>query len=214
MPEPVIDVLRQAFPGAAFEPGTATDMPTIEVERDRIVDVCRHLRDDPALQFVLLLEVTAVDRLPAEPRFEIVYHLACIGAAYAQPGGAAPARRLRLKVRLAGDDARLPSVVPVFPGANWLEREVFDLFGITFEGHPDLRRLLMPEDWEGYPLRKDYAVQIRKDATSWEPVQLSIEEFTQAIRAERERAERASGPAARPAARPEGSDDTGSARRD
>jgi NADH-quinone oxidoreductase subunit C len=213
MPEPVIDVLRQAFPGAAFEPGTATDMPTIEVERDRIVDVCRHLRDDPTLQFALLLEVTAVDRLPAEPRFEIVYHLACIGAAYAQPNGAAPARRLRLKVRVAGDDARVPSVVPVFPGANWLEREVFDLFGVVFEGHPDLRRLLMPEDWEGYPLRKDYAVQIRKDATSWEPVQLSIEEFTQAIRAERERAERASGPAPRPAAGTEGAGDAGSAER-
>ena len=214
MPEPVIDALRQAFPGAAFEAGTATDMPTVVVERDRIVDVCRHLRDDPALQFALLVEVTAVDRLPAEPRFEVVYHLVCVGAAYAQPAGAAPARRLRLKVRLAGDDPRVPSVVPVFPGANWLEREVFDLFGIAFEGHPDLRRLLMPEDWEGFPLRKDYAVQIRKDATSWEPVQLSIEEFTQAIRAERERAERASGPVPHPADGTAGSDDAGSAERE
>jgi NADH-quinone oxidoreductase subunit C len=213
MPEPVIDHLRQAFPGAAFEPGTATDMPTIEVERDRIVDVCRHLRDDPALQFALLLEVTAVDRLPAEPRFELVYHLACLGTAYAQPGGAAPARRLRLKVRLAADDARVPSIVPVFPGANWLEREVFDLFGIAFEGHPDLRRLLMPEDWEGYPLRKDYAVQIRKDATSWQPVQLSVKEFTQAIRAERERAERASRSGPRPAGDESAPDEAGPAGR-
>ena len=155
MPEPVIDALRQAFPGAAFEAGTATDMPTVIVERDRIVDVCRHLRDDPALQFALLVEVTAVDRLPAEPRFEVVYHLRSM----------ATGERLRVKAEVADtDDGTEPSIQTVcdlWKSANWMEREVFDMFGIRFEGHPDLRRILMPEEFAAFPLRKDYPLRGR-----------------------------------------------------
>ena len=183
-------VLREALPGASLTEVPAVDMPTLVVDRGDLIAVCRTLRDHPALQFALLLEVTAADYLPAEPRFEVVYHLACVGDAYVTGPSAAPARRLRLKVRLSGDDPELPSIVSIYPGANWLEREVFDLFGLSFEGHPDLRRILMPDDWEGYPLRKDAPVQIRKDTASWSPIQLSAEEFARNVRAQRDQSDR------------------------
>jgi NADH-quinone oxidoreductase subunit C len=182
------DVIRQAIPSASVTPAAAIDMPTLDVAREHIVEVCRVLRDDPSLQFALLAEVTAADLLPAEPRYEVVYHLACLGPAFAQPGGAAPARRLRLRVWLAGDDPVLPSVTPIYPTAGWLERELFDLFGIVFDRHPDLRRILMTDDWEGHPLRKDYPVQIRKDTTSWSAIQMTPEEFAASVRAARDRA--------------------------
>lgn len=188
---PVIDTLRSAVPGATFEATASADMPTLYVDAANLTATLRALRDDPALQFALLSDITAVDRHPATPRFEIVYHLACLGAAYAS-GTPAPARRLRLKVALDGDAPRIASAVPVYPTANWLEREVFDLFGVSFEGHPDLRRILTPEDWTGYPLRKDYPVQIRKTAESWSPIQLSAEEFAENIRVQREGAARQS----------------------
>jgi NADH-quinone oxidoreductase subunit C len=119
---------------------------TLYIRKGRIRNACEFLRDAPELNFKYLSDVTAVDHYSKEPRFEVVYHLYSIENR----------QRLRLKVRLSGDDPRLDSVVPVWPGANAFEREVFDLFGVHFEGHPFLRRLLMPEDWEGHPLRKDY----------------------------------------------------------
>ena len=183
------EFLRQAVPDAAIDPAPSIDMPAIVVDREHVVDVCRVLRDDPALQFAFLAEVTAVDRLPAEPRYEVVYHLACLGEDYRTgPSAAAPAR-LRLKVRVPGADPRLPTVTGVYPTAGWLEREVFDLFGLHFEGHPDLRRVLMPEDWEGHPLRKDYPVQIRQETPAWSPLQLSPEEFAENVRASRQQAQ-------------------------
>lgn len=201
--EPVIDILRRAWPDAVIEEAPSVDMPTIYVDRDHIVAACETLRDDPSLQFALLADVTAADYLPAEPRFEVVYHLACLGEAYTTSGVfssskpaektpdvlvAAPPRRLRVKVRVSGADPRVPSVVSVYPSAGWPEREVFDLFGLLFDRHPDLRRILTPDDWTGYPLRKDYPVQIRKDTANWSPLQLSPEEFAASIRADRERA--------------------------
>jgi NADH-quinone oxidoreductase subunit C len=188
----VIDALRQAMPHAAVTEAAAIDMPTAYVDREHIADACRFLRDEPSLQFALLAEVTAVDLLPAEPLFEVVYHLACIGEAFKVAAQAAPPRRLRLKVRIPRDDARLPTVTSIWPAAGWLEREVYDLFGIAFEGHPDLRRILMPEDWQGYPLRRDSPVQIRKEAAAWSPIQLTPEEFAASVRAQRERATQAS----------------------
>ena len=185
----ILQTLTDALPAATLVAGASADMPVIYVERDQLIEVCRTLRDHPALQFALLSDVTAVDGHPATPRFEVIYHLACLGAGYAV-GAPAPARRLRLKVRLAGaDDIHVPTLVRIYPVANWLEREVFDLFGVIFDGHPDLRRLLTPEDWEGHPLRKDYAVQIRKDAQSWSPLQLTAEEFARNIRDQRDRNE-------------------------
>ena len=125
------------------------DELTIAVKRAAIREACAILRDDPALQFNFLADITGVDWYPSEPRFEVVYHLLSI-----------PRRqRLRLKVRLAGDDPSLESVTSVWPSANFFEREVYDLFGVRFAGHPNLRRIMMPEDWEGHPLRKDYPVE-------------------------------------------------------
>jgi NADH-quinone oxidoreductase subunit C len=190
--ESVRETLAQALPGAAVELVPSVDMPTLVVAREHLLDVCRTLRDHASLQFALLVEVTAADYLPAEPRFEVVYHLACLGEAFAQPGGAAVARRLRLKVRLPGADPIVPSVTSIWPGANWPEREVFDLFGIRFEQHPDLRRILMPDDWEGHPLRKDSAVQIKKETASGSALQMTVEEFAANIKAARDRATRAS----------------------
>jgi len=194
----VLDVLRQAVPDAALDVAAeSTDMPTVRVDREHLVDVCRTLRNHPQLQFAFLAEVTATDYLPVEPRFELVYHLACLGPAYAVPeaGGAPVDRpaRLRLKTRAPGDDAWVPTITSVWPAANWLEREVFDLFGVTFGGHPDLRRVLMPEDWEGYPLRKDYPVQINRETPAWSPLQVSAEEFAASVRARQEMARHQAG---------------------
>jgi len=122
---------------------------TIYVRPDRLIQVCEFLRDEPGLTFKYLSDITAVDHYPNEPRFEVVYHLLSLQNA----------ERLRLKVRAGGENPSVDSLVLVFPSANAFEREVFDLFGIQFAGHPYLRRILMPEDWEGYPLRKDYPTE-------------------------------------------------------
>ena len=122
---------------------------TIVVPREHLRRAAEFLRGDPELQFTFLADLTGLDRSPIEPRFELNYHLLSM----------ARRERVRLKVRVSGDDPVVESVTAVWPTANWHEREVFDLFGVRFEGHPDLRRILMPEDWEGYPLRKDYPVE-------------------------------------------------------
>jgi NADH-quinone oxidoreductase subunit C len=122
---------------------------TIVVPRELLRAIAERCRQDPELNFNLLTDATCVDRFPHEPRFELNYELVSI----------ARRDRLRLKVRLHSQDAVVDSLIPVWPGANWLEREIFDLFGVRFSGHPDLRRLLLPDDWEGHPLRKDFPVE-------------------------------------------------------
>jgi NADH-quinone oxidoreductase subunit C len=180
----ILAALGQAAPAGRAEAGAAADQPTISVAREGLVAVCRALRDRAELRFQLLADITAVDWYPREPRFEVVYHLASLGVAGGR--GAPPAqKRLRLKVRVPGGDPRVPSIVSVWPAAGWPEREVFDFFGIVFDGHPDLRRILMPEDWDGYPLRKDYPVQIRLSTKTQEPLQLSPEQFAANVRASR-----------------------------
>jgi len=193
----VLDLVRTSAPETVIEPADAIDMPTAYVAREHIVDVCRVLRDHPGLQFSLLVDITAVDYHPASPRYEVVYHLACLGEAYAPSGTSAPARRLRLKVRVPDGPAGVadqgpwvPTLTGLWPSANWLEREIYDLFGIVFTGHPDLRRILMADDWSGHPLRKDYPVQVRKDAAAWSPMELTAEEFAANIRASRAASER------------------------
>jgi NADH-quinone oxidoreductase subunit C len=153
-------------------------MATIIVPAQQLAEISLVLRDDPALRFVILLDVTAVDYYPREPRFELVYILACPGVA---GYGDAP-KRLRMKVQVPAD-AHVPSVSAVWASANWGEREVYDFFGINFDGHPELRRILMPDDWEGFPMRKDYPVQIREAVKTYAPLQVSEEEFVANVKA-------------------------------
>ena len=119
---------------------------TLIADPAKIVDLCRHLKF--AENFIRLSAITCVDWHPADPRFEIVYHLHSLDKNV----------RLRVKCKVGGDAPAIDSVIPVWRAANWYEREVFDMFGVNFNGHPDLTRILMPVDWEGHPLRKDYPV--------------------------------------------------------
>jgi NADH-quinone oxidoreductase subunit C len=124
---------------------------TIVVPRELLRITAEYCRAH--LQFNFLSDATSVDRFPVEPRFELNYHLVSI-----------PNRtKIRLRTRVSGAEPVVDSVVPVWPGAGWLEREIFDLMGIRFNGHPDLRRILLPDDWEGYPLRKDYPTEGYRD---------------------------------------------------
>ena len=125
----------------------ADGIPTAIVPPDRLLDVGRFLRDDPDMHYAFLAELNAVDYLERADRFEVTYIL----HSYDHNS------RLRLKVRVGGEEPTVPSAVSLWPAAAWHEREVFDLFGVQFDGHPDLRRLFLPEDWEGHPLRRDEA---------------------------------------------------------
>ena len=122
---------------------------TIVVPREMLRDAAKQCRDNPALKFNLLSDVTCVDRFPIEPRFELNYQLVSLERG----------ERVRLRTRVSAQQPIIDSLVPVWPGANWMEREVFDLFGIRFEGHPDLRRILLPNEFEGYPLRRDFPTE-------------------------------------------------------
>lgn len=144
-----LERLREFDSAAVEETQVFRGELTLRIRADRLRRVCEFLRDAPGLSFKYLSDVTAVDHFPNEPRFEVVYHLLSLESM----------RRLRLKAQLSQEDPKVESVVLVWPGANAFEREVFDLFGIRFEGHPFLRRILMPEDWEGHPLRKDYPTE-------------------------------------------------------
>jgi NADH-quinone oxidoreductase subunit C len=139
---PLAVAVEDAVVAGKFDRGELT----LEIEPSRIVEVCRRLKQEQ--QFNRMSDMTAVDRYPEEPRFEVVYHLHSI------PQN----ERLRLKCRISGESPSIDSVYSVWRSANWYEREVFDLFGIEFRNHPDLRRILMPVDFEGSPLRKDFPV--------------------------------------------------------
>ena len=124
---------------------------TLVVPRELLRDTAEFCRTN--LEFNFLSDATSVDRFPVEPRFELNYHLVSI-----------PKKtKIRLRTRVSGADPVVDSLVPVWPGAGWLEREIFDLMGIRFNGHPDLRRILLPDDWEGYPLRRDYPTEGFRD---------------------------------------------------
>lgn len=125
------------------------DELTLWVEKGLAREACAILRDDPACPFNYLADLTCVDWYPTEPRFEIVYHLLSIPTK----------ERVRIKARVDGFSPVIESVTSVWPAANNYEREVFDLFGVRFTGHPNLQRIMMPDNWEGHPLRKDYPVE-------------------------------------------------------
>ena len=141
----LLDTNASAVEGTKFD----RDELTIWVDKGSIREVCAILRDDPACPFNYLSDLTCVDWYPSEPRLEVVYHLLSISNK----------ERVRLKVRLSGSSPSIESVTSVWPSANFYEREVFDLFGVRFTGHPNLKRIMMPDDWEGHPLRKDYPVE-------------------------------------------------------
>jgi len=131
---------------AILETVNALGETTLIADPAQIVDLCRYLKTSE--KYIRLSSVTAVDWYPAEPRFEVVYHLHSLE----------PFQRLRLKCRVNGKDPAIDSVTSVWRGADWYEREVWDMFGVHFRNHPNLQRILMPTDWEGHPLRKDYPV--------------------------------------------------------
>ena len=145
----VVERLRAWNPDAVSQVLEHRGETTIVVPKELLRATARQCRDNPALTFNLLSDATCVDRFPVEPRFELNYHLVSV-----------PRRdRVRLRTSVSLQHPVVDSLVPVWTGANWLEREIFDLFGIRFEGHPDLRRILLPEDFEGAPLRRDFPVE-------------------------------------------------------
>ena len=143
-------LLKQKFPNAVLDFHSHRSDETVLIERDSLDTVCRFLRDDSRCAFEIMLDITAVDGLEMnmKPRFEMVYHFKSL----------THARRIRIKVPLEEDDCRIASISTIWKSADWYERECFDMFGIIFEGHPDLRRILMYEEFEGHPLRKDYPI--------------------------------------------------------
>ena len=149
------EILRRALaalPDAIVDTHAQLGDATLLVRSERLIAVMRFLRDSPGLEFDMLSDVTCVDYLGETPRFEMVYHLYSVARNH----------RVRVKSRLPETDPRIDSCIPVWAGANWLEREVWDLYGIRFNGHPDLRRLLLYEEFEGHPLRKDYPKEKRQ----------------------------------------------------
>ena len=145
----VVEQLRAWNPLAVSQVVEYRGETTIVVPQELLRATAQQCRDNPSLNFNLLSDATCVDRFPVEPRFELNYHLLSI-----------PRRdRVRLRTSVSLQHPVIDSLVPVWPGANWLEREIFDLFGIRFEGHPDLRRILLPDGFEGAPLRRDFPVE-------------------------------------------------------
>lgn len=139
------DGLRERFPEVDVVMGA--DVPVVTVAAARVLDILAAVRDD--FNYDLLVDVSAVDWLPREPRYDVNYHLLSLGSL----------ERIRVKVQLADTEhPEVPTATGLWPGANWHEREVFDFFGIVFTGHPNLTRILMPDEWIGHPLRKDYPV--------------------------------------------------------
>jgi NADH-quinone oxidoreductase subunit C len=139
----IYDKIQQKFPDAVASRVEGVGDPYLVIKREKFIDVCRYLKTDPEMNFDYLSCVSGVDDTQT---FWSVYHL------YSIPKN----HNCILKVDCTKDDPWVPSVVSIWPTANWHEREAYDLYGIRYEGHPDLRRILLPEDWEGHPLRKDY----------------------------------------------------------
>ncbi len=149
---PVLRRLLELLPDAVQETHARLGDATARVDPARIVEVLRLLRDDPELEFEMLTDLTAVDYLGEVSRFEVVYHLYSV----------AKNHRVRIKARVAEDAPEIESAVSLWPSADWMEREVWDLYGIRFRNHPDLRRILLYEQFDGHPLRKDYPKEKRQ----------------------------------------------------
>jgi NADH-quinone oxidoreductase subunit C len=146
-PKDIAEKIKGKFTEQVIDVVEFRDQVSVIVKKDQIVPILKYLHDDPLLSFDHLHDLTAVDYLKKKDiRFEVVYNLYSIRYHH----------RIRIRAQVPENDPKIGSVVPIWEGANWHERECFDMFGIVFQGHPDLRRILLPEDWEGHPLRKDY----------------------------------------------------------
>ena len=158
---PLREAIEKRFPSALSDPLIFRDQPRITLSTESVLEVCRFLRDYPDIAYTYPADVTAADYPNREKRFEVVYHIYSF----------VRNDRLRIKV-LAGDGESVPSLTGIWAGANWMEREVFDMFGIVFDNHPGLKRILLPEEWVGHPLRKDY--DILKQDQAWVQANLGI----------------------------------------
>ncbi len=159
---PLLEELQKRFPGAISEAVTFRNMPSITLAKEFLVSMCQFLKAEEGGAYTLLTDQTAVDYPKREKRFDIIYHL------YSFKRN----DRLRLKVIL-GESETIPSVTAIWRTANWLEREVYDMFGVLYDGHPDLKRILLPDGWSGHPLRKDHDILRQDDA--WVKSNLGIE---------------------------------------
>ncbi|MDA8404327.1 MAG: NADH-quinone oxidoreductase subunit C [Desulfobacteraceae bacterium] len=147
-----INKLNAKFSESVIETHAYRGDDTAIVRKEDVFNICKFLRDDESLLYNFMMDVTAVDYIGKDPRFEVVYHLYSLKFN----------RRFRLKTRVSESDCSVDSIVALWPGANWFEREVFDLYGVVFNGHPELRRILLYEDFKGHPLRKDYPIKKRQ----------------------------------------------------
>jgi len=143
-----VEKIRERFAESLREVVYFRDEDTLVVAPEKILEICRFLKEDPEMDFGMLIDLTGIHYLERDYSYEVVYHLLSLKRK----------RRLRVRTRL-GEEGEIDSVVPVWGTANWHEREAFDLVGIRFKGHPDLRRILMPEDYVGHPLRRDFALE-------------------------------------------------------
>ncbi len=147
-----LNLLSETFPGSVLETSLPQGDATAVIRPESLTKVMDFLKNDPRLRFGLLVDLTAVDHLGRIPRFDLVYHLLSIPLK----------RRLRIKVRVEDGDPAVDSLTALWGNANWLEREVWDMYGVRFNGHPDLRRILLYEEFQGHPLRKDYPIRKRQ----------------------------------------------------
>jgi NADH-quinone oxidoreductase subunit C len=166
------ETIMAALPQAVTGHSIAFDQLTVTAQAEKIVEVVKYLRDDPSLRFVNITDVTAVDHPGREKRFDVVYHFL------------SPTLNTRIRIRAEADETtQVPSIIDVFPGADWFERETYDLYGVIFVGHPDMRRILTDYGFDGHPLRKDFPltgfVEVRYDDQEkrvlYEPVRLNQE---------------------------------------
>jgi NADH-quinone oxidoreductase subunit C len=161
----LVDRVKDTFPDTVQQVIYFLDELTIVVDRDQIVELCTFLRDDSDLAFNYMVDLSAVDMWPDHPRFEVNIHLLALSV---NPRPGEGTRRVRIKVRLEEHDAQMPTLTGVWPSTAWYERETHDLFGIDFEGHPDMRPLLLPDEWDVTPpLRRDVPVKIEEIAFSF-----------------------------------------------
>lgn len=157
-PKEIAEMIKDRFPAEIKEIIEFRGQTSVVVKKDRIKDIMVYLHDTPGLYFDYLQDLCGVDYTGRkEPRFEVVYHLYSLRHKH----------MIRIRAEVPEDECSVDSIVDIWAGANWHERECFDMYGIEFKGHPDLRRILMPEDWEGYPLRKDYPLKSDLGEMEW-----------------------------------------------